>query len=1402
MDRSEWFSSKMQVLDECIYLTARSPLPEDEVFQKITDLLPKAFQMTTPVSVELEIGLKRYRDAHYQRREASLTEVLKADGEEVGSIRVWYDRFPDDVDKLAILADERIFLTTITQILSGYLVKSQSAREYRSNESRAKDFLDSFKDVFYEISQDGTVLYVNDQIESVIGYPAEEVIGKNILEFVSPEDSELVLAQLGMLGSDDARFDIPARHKNGTTIWLSLSAKSITDPDGRRTLRGTIYEATTSMTSRLDLETREALYRNLINSQSNLVFQIDVRGKITYFNKRCKEYFGWIYPASIIGEKPLKTVQTYHHKRVLSYIKKSYEHPEQIFQAELDHYGKDDTTVTILWEFVSISDEHGKVSGIQLQGVDITKRKKVEKDLLIYKESVDQANIGVVLLGEDNTHIYVNEQLCRFFRQEKEAFIGKCMEEIHPLWVLERVAELSIKLARDGEFYSEPIDFERKDGSRFSTLINGKLLYDRNGRFLCKSISMLDVTDQKMQDDRIRESELQLSRAQEIANMGSWSYGLTDGSCEWSDNCFRLVGKTTEDAPWSMEEMFGHIIPEDRHIFQEAMESFGKGSESANIQFRMHIDDDGIRWFYLFIQPEFRDGEMTAIHGVSIDITKEQEAQVRELEAQERAKRQRKAIAEVISDEAVINGKMPDAMEHIAKVISAALDIQYVRVLMLSEDQKILKCVLGYSSEQQCFLKGRDFAVADYPRYFKALKKKRRLAVYDAAASPLVDELRDELLAPCSVSSMLDYGISLGGRLIGILSLWYVPSPRLWFPDEEAFASTIASIISQTFAGIEMRDAVAQLEHSEKRYRTIVETTHEGLWLLDGEDRTTFLNSRMASMLDYSTEELQGSDFFSFVDEEDLDRARRLLSCSASEGKADEYEFQLIRRDGSTIITSVKSEPIRDEKGTVIGTQKMVLDITDAKRAEEEQIARQAAEEANRSKSVFLSNMSHEIRTPLNAIIGFSQILQRDESLTPKQVDQIQTIARSGEHLLELINDILDLSKIEAGRVTINLTDFNLHTFIDDIRNLFYLPSTRKGLSLDFEGKDAIPEFITADEGKLRQVLINLLGNAMKFTKEGGIAVRLDSEERPEGTFLLGEVEDTGVGIPEKDIATIFDSFRQSEAGKHMGGTGLGLAICKQMLEFMGGSITVESTFGRGTVFRFAFPITQAEKITERESSMLDREVIGLDERSGKVRILIVDDRKENRDLLEEILMPIGFVTELAENGKEAVEKFFSWKPDCILMDLRMPVLDGYEATNQIKKDKLGSRVPVIAVTASAFEDDEKEVLRAGFDGYIRKPFRRGELFASLQKLCDITYLFSNGSGPAGEPTEPAEDDFSELSAEAAAQMLEAVEQGDMMLLEELIQGIEEDYPRIAQTLHELAGRYDYDGLMNLLAKE
>jgi PAS domain S-box-containing protein len=638
----------------------------------------------------------------------------------------------------------------------------------------------------------------------------------------------------------------------------------------------------------------------------------------------------------------------------------------------------------------------------------------------------------------------------------------------------------------------------------------------------------------------------------------------------------------------------------------------------------------------------------------------------------------------------------------------------------------------------------------------------------------------------------------------------------------------IAVLDSQPLANIDRTQALLQLvavaagaELERLREERVLRREHDRaqnyldiaevmLVALDDQGRITLLNRKGHQVLGYAEGELLGQDWFSLCLPP---QARELVSTINEKRMAGDleaaanYENHVLTKTGEQRLIAWRNQVLTDAAGRFAGTLSSGEDITERRQRDDELEryrlhleelvkerthellqAKELAESANRSKSVFLANMSHELRTPLNAILGFSQLLTRDSTMAQESRRKLGTINKAGQHLLALINDVLEISRIEAGHREIRIAAFDLGDMLRELEDMMRQRAQDKGLVFEVRHAPGLPSCVRGDVRHLRQVLINLLANAVKYTDRGQVWLRVSQHDAE----ICFEVSDTGAGIAAEHQESIFQPFYQTEAGVTKGeGTGLGLAISREYTQIMGGRLEVRSQPGQGSTFTLNVPLAPADASSVKVSA---GRVMGLEPGQPGVRVLVVDDKADNRELVRQILQAVGLEVRTADNGAQALQVFQDWQPGFIWMDMRMPVMDGYEATRQIRALPGGGQVKIVALTASAFEEDRGAILAAGCDDMLRKPFDEERLFALMGELLGLRYRHAQAQPTPAEPP-LGELDLSGLPAPVREELRQAADALDFEKTQHLVAQLE---PALAAPLQALVQGFRFDRIADL----
>ncbi|OUL34037.1 PAS domain S-box protein [Nostoc sp. 106C] len=1054
---------------------------------------------------------------------------------------------------------------------------------------------------------------------------------------------------------------------------------------------------------------------------------------------------------------------------------------------------------------------------------DISDRKRTEKALrqseVQYRDLVQTANCIILRWDSNGDIIYLNDYGQKLFGFDAQEITGRnVVGTIVP--ETETSGRDLQRLMVDICQYPENYLFNEnenlcKNGDRVWIVWANKPILDEQGNLIEILSVGTDATERKRAQAALQESEIKFRTIVENANDLIFTISPEGIFTYHSPNVTPIMG-------YSLPEIEGHSVveftyPEDLAISAAGIQKAIAGEKQTGIEVRLRHKNNSWRWFSFNTSTiNTPDGEI-AIAGVGRDITERKQAE----EALRRSEMKYRNIFEN-SQVGIFRTRQQDG-------------------LIVDANQRGAD-ILGFAAAAD--LIGRYFTTE---LYVNPNDRKRMVAELEAYGDVRNFEVA---LRRCDGSVV-----------------WVLLSLRL--NAEESYLDSVFTDISDRKQAEEALQRRAQLESILSSIsRQFIDQDVDTAINFTLQASAQFINAERCSIFELSDESKEVyivNEWRATNIQPLIGNARRgnlemfpllapilvgqnsILPCIADlSPDTPEKEFfknQSIKSalgvpmiHSGKVVGFIAADTIHYTKNwnqQEINLLKLVGEIIAIGRARHQaeaalRVAKEAAETANRAKSAFLANMSHELRTPLNAILGFSQLMERDPSLNSNQRESLATINRSGEHLLNLINDVLEMSKIEAGQIVFNPEDFDLYLMLQTLQEMFQVRAQTKQLYLKFDIACDLPRYVQTDEGKLRQVLINLLGNAIKFTHTGGITLRARLGDRelaggykgdkensyksmPNAQFIIFEVEDTGRGIAAAEMDNLFQPFVQTTSGiQTKEGTGLGLTISRQFVRLLGGDIYLTSTLGQGSTFSFDIQVNLAAALKVVPKLSKGR-VLKLAADQPTYRILVVDDRKENRDLIVQLLGSVGFEIEAASNGQEAIAMWQRWQPHLIWMDMRMPVMNGYDATKEIRAKERSldgtSRTVIIALTASAFEEQQASILAAGCDDLIRKPFREQVIFEKIAEYLQVRYIC------AEESSENITDNKLEnvlysivdlhsaitvMPSEWIAQLNQAAVEVDAEQIYHLIKQIPQAHTELAERLAKLVRSFCFDEILDL----
>lgn len=748
--------------------------------------------------------------------------------------------------------------------------------------------------------------------------------------------------------------------------------------------------------------------------------------------------------------------------------------------------------------------------------------------------------------------------------------------------------------------------------------------------------------------------------------------------------------------------------------------------------------------------------------------------------------------------------KIAESLQKVATVLSTSLDGDVLLTKIMAQIQLVLDCdqaILYLKKDDALVVKGTTH------QHEEALGQRVPLTgnqlcvqVFNRQAFMIESNLPlASTPAPDAVTrSWLGMPLQLTNQIIGVLAVDAL-SPKVFTENE---AKILQAFAHQAAIAIKNAQLYQAVQREKLLFETLLFASPLATVMIDHHTfAITTWNPAAEQLFGYTEAEAKGQNIYDLVTNDQLrasaiNYGQRILTNNRARAMV-----KRIRKDGSVVDVEILGMPVvlNDQR---IGILVIYHDVTEL------QEARRAAEAASEAKSEFLSNMSHELRTPLNGILGYTQILKRNLQHNEKSLDGLNIIHQSGQHLLTLINDILDLSKIEARKLELHRTVFNFADFMDGVIGIFQMRALEKGLVFSYEPEPDLPMTVEGDERRLRQVLINLLGNAIKFTDMGQVTLRVSQsaftkaalkQESTARHLVRFEVTDTGIGIASHQLETIFLPFEQVSDPLHRSeGTGLGLTISRQLVELMGSELFAESNLGTGSNFWFELPLSgRAEAVLSDQADLESDKIIGYI--GDRRKILIADDKYENRAVIRNLLQPLGFQIYEAADGKEELALASQIRPDLILTDLVMPVMTGFEAVQKIRQIDTLKDIPIVAVSASVLGQDQNSSLIAGCDSFLSKPINISELFGQLAKLLQLHWIYRDEQ----IAKKSVEDDTLVVpSKEELERIRELGFIGNMGRIRERanhLKNLDEKYTPFAEILQELAKQFEDEQIVALI---
>jgi PAS domain S-box-containing protein len=1287
---------------------------------------------------------------------------------------------------------------------------AERTAELQASEERYRSLFDGVPVGLYRTTPSGQLMDANLALVQIEGYPdRESLLAADAANMYMSLGDRLRWQELMEREGVVRDFEIQVQKLDGSVIWVNDSARAVKDEQGRvlhyegsiediterkqaeeelREYREHLEDLVEERTA--ELRESEARYRSLFDGVPVGLYRTTPTGDLMDVNLAAVQMFGY---ASRDDALAIETTGLYVNPEDRLRWQRVMEREGIVRAFETRLYRNDGSVMWISDTARAVKDELGQVLYYEGSLEDITQRKQFEEEIRRQRDYLealfDNSPVAVVTADLEGKVVSWNPMAETLFGYAQEEVVGVDLDELVAAddSIREEAASYTDRVLSDlGRRVQGTTQRTRKDGSLFDVdLLALPLVLAGEKVGFCAIYH--DISELKATERELRQQKDYFEAIFVNSPVAVVTGDLEAKVSAWNPMAETLFGYSREEA---IGTYLDDLVATDDSIRKEAAGYTEQVSNMGRVQAtaKRTRKDGSLVDVELLALPLVLAGERVGFYAMYHDIS-ERKAMERELRHQKEYYEalfvnSPVAVVTVDRDGSVISWN--PAAERLFGYTPAEAIGQDIDDLV-ARDDSIRAEAVGFTD---AFRVG-DQVVA-FSAYPDLVDKQGRLQIATRRTRKDGSLVEVELLG---------LPVTVAGEEIAFIAIYHDIS--------------------------ELKATERALRRQKEYFEALFVNSPVAVVTVDRNGKVVSWNPTAERLFGYTQDEAIGQDVDELVARDDSVRAEAMGYTDVFRGDGyigaveaypdlidDRGRLQVTtkrtRQDGSLVDVELLGLPVI-VAGEEVGIIAIYHDIGPL------QEARREAEAANQAKSTFLANMSHELRTPLNAILGFAQLMDGAPNLSDEQRENLGIINRSGEHLLALINDVLEMSKIEAGQLTLREKRFDLHGLLDGLEEMFRLRAEEKGLTLSFRRAGNVPQLVMADEGKLRQILSNLLGNAVKFTREGGVALRVTAQPCDlKRRALHFEVEDTGPGIAPEELETVFDPFVQAGGERDVvltqlqEGTGLGLSISKQFARLMGGDISVSSELGQGSLFQFDLEIECADR-TEVEAVRPRQRVRGLapgqtTPDDGPYRLLVVEDRRANRQLLIRLLEalgppPQGFEVRAAANGLEAIETWERWKPHLIWMDMRMPVMDGREATRRIKAMPQGQSTVIVALTATAFEEDRETILLEGCDDFVRKPFRKEVIYDVLAKHLGVSFVYEEREAGAVAP------EAGMLSAEALvgqpdewlAELRAATVKADMSRMLALVEQIRGQDAALADALEGLIHNFSYKRILTLI---